>query len=396
MDTDQRILGLRFHPREVMAASLGKQRELNEQIKPVSLKEALEPYHQDTGVDFYSFYQKKYDVKPRHGEQESVRTDVEDIKDLSQYFIKQEGRRFYRYIDSRFNPTRKSDELQDFVIMEEDTPSGIVLAVFRYPGKPKPTPIYIGLQPKDIYSLKLLGCFAVKKTDDSRTADQAIDLTGYWLKRNRQLKRKEDKVGAISHVFPDRLSNDQTLPDAESMQVDLIGLVPKSQHLTSEEQLNILKSEGCLFFRDSNQKDKWLDLSLAGAAFSQDEGDKTISTDRTRSMLGVVRLLLGELYTSEKIQVNHMLATGGILGHGDPIPQAIKESRDWIRNRMAVALYSILYLHKLGFDIVPVSEYGNYIRKVESILGAKYEAENRFQTANVKLQSERKPIASVT
>lgn len=346
-----------------MAASLRNQEVLGEQIVVKPLGELLGSLKEETGVDFLDLYTERYEVEPVTGEKESVREAVDDIEDLSDYFVPTYvGRRFYRYIDRRFNPGKSESELHDFLIVEEKTPSGVVLAIFDYPVKKPFLRARLNLRQKKLPYLNLRACYAVKMNEGERGNENlAVDLTGFW---------SGGKAG-------------------EENRIKRIGVIPQDAGLIIKDRINLIKEKGYFLFQDSEGTDKWLDLAIQAAAFSQDEGDKAMGVERSIEMLGMIRDLLHEERPVETVLTDIYTRIVGLTKKVDPTGNTALEARDWIRNRMAVSLYIIARLHRLGIDLVPVKQYGDLIGRVEQTLKEFYENEPRFQKHRVKPHSER-------
>ena len=333
-------------------------------------REIITALESETGIKFNELFCKEYDVIPPNKKKEPVRTSLQDIDDLKDYFVEQEGRRYYRYIDYRFHSDKAEDQLKDFLIVEEQTPSGVIVAIFDYltdPYKKKEVVLFSGRQ--KVPFLNLRNCYAVKIDDNNRANAQAIDLMGFWQRKMDPLAEEEKETLRRAGLPFHRAQRD------EEKTVQGIGLLPQNIEITPQDQINLVKEDGRLFFQDSDSPTRWLDRLLPAAAFSQGEGDKAVTYDRNAMFLGMIRKLLGETRPLEDLIVDLQLvlfkkAHDIISSDENEILQKniILETREWIRNRLAVALYIPLRLRRLGFDLIPKEEYRNFTATANKML----------------------------
>lgn len=369
--------------RPVMAGSYGKQRELDIQLVLQPLQEALNPLQEKTGVDFFDIYQKRYDLEPQEGkkkEEEIVRKTVKDVEDLKDYFEEQEGRTYYLYIESRFHPEKPLKKCQDFIIMEEKLPNGKILSVFKYgtePGK-------LTLEGGEKYEYRTLaGCYAIT-TDKETGQEMAVDLTSFWtgapsqtninklrlgIRNSRALFKVKQKYPGVNEKEIAKKAHFDAL--TEENRVLKIGLINRrSSAISPEEQIELIKEYGYFLFEDQTGSEKWLPIFQAAAAFSQYEGDKSETHMRSDLPLGAIRLLLGETTGNEKEIITEFLIEANRQAEeiGAPLRQIISETRDWIRNRIAVSLYTIRKLHQMGIDFLPKDEYSRLSKIIKEKL----------------------------
>ena len=402
--------------RNMMAATYRKQRELNRHLHLKSLEEALRPLKESTGLDFYEMYQKRYNLEPAVGEiKEPLRNTVQDIKDLKLFFVDQANRTFYLYIEHRFHPTKPFEDCKDYVIMEEQLPKGKILTIFDYREDPQTFKV-AGLVDKFQFR-RLLGCYAI--SEDNSGQEKTIDLTSFWdnaikmpnpneeddLKKMREIEAfkviQEKYPGVllnvkrrIENLYPEispesdefelRLLEELAAELGDKINIDIltdqnrvfkIGLANRRQaSFSTETQIELVKQRGYFFFEDAVGTEKWLPFLYQTSSFSQDEGDKTETHFRTDLPLGAIRMLVNETQGNENDLVTQILTEANryaeeqniglrdILGEQfpdqvNPVNQILQESRDWIRNRLAVTLYTLKKLHKMGIDLVPPEEY---------------------------------------
>jgi len=387
--------------REMMGQTYEKQRYLDGFIKTRHLKDALKPLSEKTGVDFFEFYENDYNIPPKRNgvKQEPVRTSIsdphdEELSDVTPYFVDQEGRRYYRYIGYRYNPEKQAADCEDFLMVEEALPKGKILAIFEYGQRPS----RYKFDGYDIRYRKLVGCFGIKE-GTVRSEDLAVDLTSFWMGASKsedkfpdRVKRVQTSLADTSHLikkYPQvnpvdiaSLTRSATLPE-ENRVID-IGVIDRSTVIDPMTQLNILKEEGRFLFADQEGPDKWFQFLFTGAVFSQNEGDKMPSNIRTDLPLGAIRHFLGESTGAERGLIDDFLASA--LREGTDLRQVLGETRDWVRNRMAVVLYVVRKLHHEGIDLVPRGGYQDFVNMVENKLEAIQKDQSVFAENEVGLR----------
>lgn len=372
--------------RRVMAGSYGKQQELDKQLTLKSLQDALILLQERTGVDFYEMYRERYDLEPAKGrKKETVRKTVKDVDDLKDYFVEQEGRNYYLYIESRFQPEKPLKKCQDFIIIEEELPNGKILSVFKYgtePGK-------LTLEGGEKYEYRTLaGCYAIT-TDKETGQEMAVDLTSFWTGAPRQTRIDESRNGIRNSrnlskvhqkyptVNPQEMAKRAHFDSlTEENRLIRIGVINRNtSQITPPEQIELIKELGYFLFEDQAGSEKWMALFEAGAAFSQYEGDKSETHMRSDLPLGSIRMLLGESKDNENQLIEEFLTEANkrageqnISLRDIPIEQILQETRDWVRNRLAVSLYTIRKLHKMGIDFVPREQYRQLLKTIEEKL----------------------------
>lgn len=389
------LFGFHYKQRETpMKATLTKQNELGGQLKVQSLKDALQPLIQETKLDFYNLFVNGYNISTVEGSQDPVRTSVKEIEDLMPFFAEYEKRKIFTYIEHHYYPEKDEKDCRDYLILEEETPGGVILAIFDYPVPTRKKEFKIKGETRELGYLELRGCYAVKMKDDNRAEVEAINLTSFWTGGNSKSRRERTKTGLKEAIMiltggrPPVPSGPEPL--AEENRVKTIALLPQNEDLTPGEQVDLIKEEGCLFIKDSSDPvERWLDITVAVAAFSQHEGDKQMGYDRTQEMLGQIRYLLRETSAEEAKIVERQIRNIQKDYAADTLPQATREAREWIRNRFAVALYSILYLQKkLGFALVQIKSYPQLIERIERKLEEYYRAQPLFEQSHTPLQSK--------
>src|SRR3989344_3094233 len=139
-----------------------------------------------------------------------------------------------------------------------------------------------------------------------------------------------------------------------------IGLINSEEfNLNPEEQIELLKEKGYFFFADAVGSEKWLPLIIKAAAFSQNEGDKTSSHLRTDLPLGLMRFLLGEIKDPEIDVLQELLTIAYKYADDEKIMlrEMLKETRDWLKNRLTVSLYLVRKLHSKGINLFSKGNY---------------------------------------
>lgn len=390
--------------RKMMVQTEAAQREIsgNFQIKPLS--EILKPLSGDANIDFYNFYKNDYQVKTLDGKIMPVSDHLDaegDYADLAPFFHFDPDnpnfpqRKFFILIDRFFHKKTEAD-LKDFLIMEEELPHGKLLVIFDCPPPQNHYRRvgYLGGVEAKIDFLRIRGCYAVNTDQSDRDRHQAVDLTEALLK--------------------DRQLTTSTGVPFEVKGIKRIGIARQDEQVTMVDQIENLKQKGLFLFNDSFEENRWLNLFITAASHTQQEADKmgeltdlfkTISEpiagkfpeigrlERDSDALGVIRQLLGEM--PEGI-VGRLMSTPTLLAHlskykadnFNKLPPILRETRDWIRNRIAVALSAFFDFHyKFGIDFYPWEKRRELIVAVEKLLGSYSKTEKLFQKLGYPLQS---------
>ncbi len=381
--------------RRIMSATYEKQEWLDKSFIPVSIKEAFGPLAKETGVDIFAFYSQDYNIKPtREGvPQEPVVTRLSeagtDYDDVRPYFIDQEGRRYYRYIEARYHPEKNIEDCKDLLFVEELLPDGKIVSVFEY-NDPYTFPVETAEGKARISYRKLRACYAVIP-GEKREEDKAVELTSFWTgaQLNKEprnynnfseeyvrMKRKFPEVG-VKKIVDDTRRED--LPEENrAISIGIVSQAPDMPYFDIVAQMNLLKEKGRLLITDCEGPEKWYELIYTAAAFSQNEGDKMEGHIRSDLPLGVIRSMLGETGEVENNAIDQFLASA--IRQGADLRNLLQETRDWIRNRLAVSLYIFRKLHNAGIHFTSDGEYQGMITWAQGRMTQLQDRDSRLTT----------------
>lgn len=235
-----------------------------------SLKDALGPISQATGVDFFNLYQRRYDINPHQDakdldtgqpvKKELPRDNLEEIEDLKHYFQPASGRTYFRYIDRYYRPDKAETELGDYLIMEEEIAHGHkVFAIFEYPGKGKDYWRQLKIPEGDevikrkfkYLKLRFAAVIPVSQEKSSYgSQDEAIDLIATLL------TSKNSQVQAVG-----LLSSQQEDPTSEKYDSAITLQTYLAKDADTENVGLLATAEGA---RTLTYADKWLVLAMGG------------------------------------------------------------------------------------------------------------------------------------
>lgn len=364
-------------PREAMNATYGKQMLLEKQFpKFTSLQEALAPLQKKTGIDFFRFYAEDYNIPPLKAgvKQEPVRTSLDpadsELQDVCDYFVEQKGRSYYRYIDEYYHPEKPVQKCTDFIILEESLPKGKMLVIFDYKNPPAHFEYDSVINDRNkIKFRKLIGCYAIVPGRTS-VEDQAIDLSSFWT---GAAPPRDDLQTRLRTGWNNKRTNDMIMEKYPAVDKAEIAVSVRNSNLSDENrlvsigitdtlidaatQMDILKERGRLVINDEAGPQKWYQMIYTAAAFSQNEGDKTSTNARSDLPLGAIRARLGESEGDEQQLISKF--EDSAKAQGTKSERIQTETRDWLRNRLAVGLYVTRKLHQQGIDFFPEVEYRN-------------------------------------